>query len=357
MDSQYIMVTQLVVSHNNLFNHFFFLSFFLFLPGPGAQYQQEMIYTTGPDGTPGEPLMAYVPYNPAHGQQMAGPPYWPPGVPQDQAGAVYVAGPGGQAIDGAGMVRRVVYNPVNPQYANIPLMTNGGPVGGRGTYAMTPTPAGMMAVRQPGEMDMGMYGNPRDNRAMDRGKDSRRSMLDNRDDKRYDRERGNTRNHSRDMNGYGRASSSVNPMRDPLVDEFRSTYGKSRQWELVDLLGHVVAFCQDQHGSRFIQQRLEVCAEVDKQLIFDEIIPSAHSLMTDVFGNYVLQKLFEYGTPEQCETLALLLAGQSVQLSMQMYGCRVVQKALEYVSTQRLIVLVSEFENPQVCINTQSLLG
>ena len=32
-------------------------------------------------------------------------------------------------------------------------------------------------------------------------------------------------------------NNSINPMRDPLVDEFRSTYGKTRQWELVDLLG------------------------------------------------------------------------------------------------------------------------
>jgi hypothetical protein len=29
-----------------------------------------------------------------------------------------------------------------------------------------------------------------------------------------------------------------------MVDEFRSTYGKSRQWGLRDLIGHVVAFCQ-----------------------------------------------------------------------------------------------------------------
>ena len=50
----------------------------------------------------------------------------------------------------------------------------------------------------------------------------------------------------------------------PSQDEFRSTYGKSRQWGLCDLLGHVVAFCQDQHGSRFIQQRLEVRATPDR---------------------------------------------------------------------------------------------
>lgn len=146
------------------------------------------------------------------------------------------------------------------------------------------------------------------------------------------------------------------PVRDQLVEEFRLTYGKSRQWELQDLLGHVVAFCQDQHGSRFIQQRLEVANDHEKQVIFEEVLPSAHSLMTDVFGNYVIQKLFEYGAPEQCETLASLIAGQAVQLALQMYGCRVIQKALEYVNTQRLVALVAEFEGAQVlrCVHDQN---
>jgi pumilio RNA-binding family len=34
---------------------------------------------------------------------------------------------------------------------------------------------------------------------------------------------------------------------------------------------------------------------MDKQTVFDELLPNAHSLMKDVFGNYVVQKLFEYG--------------------------------------------------------------
>ena len=153
---------------------------------------------------------------------------------------------------------------------------------------------------------------------------------------------------SRSSSSSAGSAVSANPARDSLVEEFRNTYGKTRQWGLRDLIGHAVAFCQDQHGSRFIQQRLEVCVDADKQTMFDEIVPAAQSLVTDVFGNYVLQKLFEYGTPDQCESLAVLLQGQAVQLSMQMYGCRVVQKALEYVHTPRLLELVAEFENPQV---------
>jgi hypothetical protein len=139
-----------------------------------------------------------------------------------------------------------------------------------------------------------------------------------------------------------------NASRDAVVEDFRSTYGKGRQWEIKDLVGHVVAFCQDQHGSRFIQQRLEVATPVDKQLVFDEVITNAQALITDVFGNYVIQKLFEFGSPEQCETLATLLTGQAVNLALQMYGCRVIQKALEYVQTPRLLFLVGEFEGQQV---------
>jgi pumilio RNA-binding family len=56
------------------------------------------------------------------------------------------------------------------------------------------------------------------------------------------------------------------------------------------------------------------------------VLPHAQSLMTDVFGNYVIQKLFDHGGPDQREALASFLVGHAVQLSLQMYGCRVVQK-------------------------------
>lgn len=47
----------------------------------------------------------------------------------------------------------------------------------------------------------------------------------------------------------------------------------------------------DQYGSRFIQQKLETATTEEKNMVFDEITPQALSLMTDVFGNYVIQKV------------------------------------------------------------------
>lgn len=43
-------------------------------------------------------------------------------------------------------------------------------------------------------------------------------------------------------------------------------------------------------------------------MVFNEIYPSALMLMVDVFGNYVIQKFFEYGTIEQKRLL-----GESLQ--------------------------------------------
>lgn len=54
--------------------------------------------------------------------------------------------------------------------------------------------------------------------------------------------------------------------------------------------------------------------------------------MTDVFGNYVIQKFFEFGTPEQKAQLIGKIRGNVLSLALQMYGCRVIQKALETIS-------------------------
>ena len=85
-------------------------------------------------------------------------------------------------------------------------------------------------------------------------------------------------------------------------------------------------FSGDQHGSRFIQQKLETANSDEKEQVFREIQPNSLQLMTDVFGNYVVQKLFEHGNQTQKKILANQMKGHVLSLSTQMYGCRVVQK-------------------------------
>ncbi|VAI63148.1 unnamed protein product [Triticum turgidum subsp. durum] len=133
-----------------------------------------------------------------------------------------------------------------------------------------------------------------------------------------------------------------------LLEEFKTN--KTRSFELLDIVGHVVEFSSDQHGSRFIQQKLETASTEEKNMIFPEILPQARMLMTDVFGNYVIQKFFEYGTEPQQKQLANLLKGHVYTLSTQMYGCRVVQKALEVVGVEQQTQMALELDGNTIIL-------
>lgn len=50
--------------------------------------------------------------------------------------------------------------------------------------------------------------------------------------------------------------------------------------------------------------------------------------MEDVFGNYVVQKLFEHGTQLQKKLLAQAMKGKVYDLSLNQYGCRVLQEVM-----------------------------
>jgi len=126
--------------------------------------------------------------------------------------------------------------------------------------------------------------------------------------------------------------------RSPVLEDFRINKS-GRKWDLSvsnstvkkpaltskDIRGHIVEFSGDQFGSRFIQQKLESSSAEDRQRIFDEIMLSAYMLMSDVFGNYVIQKMLELGDAKQKALLATTMEGNVVHLSMHMYGCRVSQ--------------------------------
>ncbi|KAJ8770831.1 hypothetical protein K2173_021746 [Erythroxylum novogranatense] len=148
-------------------------------------------------------------------------------------------------------------------------------------------------------------------------------------------------------------SSFDDPKRHYLLEELKSNSAK--KIELSDITGRIVEFSVDQHGSRFIQQKLEQCNVEEKVSVFDEVLPHASKLMTDVFGNYVIQKFFEHGSPEQRMELANRLRGQVLPLSLQMYGCRVIQKAFEMIGLDQKIKLVQELDGHVMrCVHDQN---
>jgi mRNA-binding protein PUF3 len=108
--------------------------------------------------------------------------------------------------------------------------------------------------------------------------------------------------------------------------DFKRESKTSKRWELTDIYDDVVEFAGDQHGSRFIQQKLETANSEVKEKIFKELESNSLQLMQDVFGNYVIQKFFEHGDQTQKKILASKMKGNVSTLANQMYACRVVQK-------------------------------
>ncbi|KAJ7876386.1 armadillo-type protein [Mycena olivaceomarginata] len=119
-----------------------------------------------------------------------------------------------------------------------------------------------------------------------------------------------------------------------MLDEFRGSGG--RKWKLRDITGFVVEFSGDQHGSRFIRNEFSTTSSEERQSVFDEIVPdNTLQLLQDVFGNYVIQKL---------HCLPYIMEGHVLHLSSNLYGCCVVQKAIESILPDQQASFVRELE-------------
>jgi hypothetical protein len=142
-----------------------------------------------------------------------------------------------------------------------------------------------------------------------------------------------------------------------LLEAFKQSARKTgaEALSLADVAGHVSEFARDQHGSRFIQQRLETASREEIAQALEEILPDATELAADVFGNYVVQKFFERGDDAVREALVDRLRGNVLRLSLHAYGCRVVQKALELVDDETKAALAFELDgNVLRCVRDQN---
>lgn len=147
---------------------------------------------------------------------------------------------------------------------------------------------------------------------------------------------------SRNASSSGKGTNHI--YRSPLLEEIRSNF-KGKEYYLKDIYGHAVEFTKDQHGSRFIQQKLPESSDEEKEVIFNEIRDISYDLMTDVFGNYVIQKYFEHGSPIQKKILLDCMIGHIYELSLQTFGCRVVQRALEAIDLDGQIQIIEELKD------------
>ncbi|KAG0252310.1 hypothetical protein BG011_007048 [Mortierella polycephala] len=98
----------------------------------------------------------------------------------------------------------------------------------------------------------------------------------------------------------------------------------------------------DQQASIHLQQKLKTSPSEQKTQIIDAILGQAYALMSNRFGNFLIQRCFEFGTPQQIEALAQAMRGNVLTLACDPFGCHVVQKALDNVEEDCKARIVTE---------------
>lgn len=118
--------------------------------------------------------------------------------------------------------------------------------------------------------------------------------------------------------------------------------------KLEDFSGDIYSLCKDQHGCRFLQRQLDLGRDAKKNssngsvfsnevaatMIFNEIYLKIIELMTDPFGNYLIQKLFENVTVDQRIILVKNALPDFIRIALDPHGTRALQKLVECITTE-----------------------
>ncbi|TID19962.1 hypothetical protein E6O75_ATG07422 [Venturia nashicola] len=103
-----------------------------------------------------------------------------------------------------------------------------------------------------------------------------------------------------------------------------------------------IIYNNDQQASIFLQQKLKLGTQEQKDAIITAITKQSLALMLNRFGNFLIQRCFEHGSEGQVVAIADHMENNVVMLSMDAFGCHVVQKAFDCVSEKNKFNMVHE---------------
>ncbi|GAY57560.1 hypothetical protein CUMW_180390 [Citrus unshiu] len=122
-----------------------------------------------------------------------------------------------------------------------------------------------------------------------------------------------------------------------------------------EVTGRIYLMAKDQHGCRFLQRKISEGTLEDIEKIFVEIIDHIVELMTDPFGNYLVQKLLEVCNEDQRMQILQAItrkAGDLVRIST-----RAVQKVIETLKSPEQFSLVVSSLKPGIVTLIKNMNG
>eukprot|EP00581_Thalassiosira_minuscula_P017159 CAMPEP_0183722464 /NCGR_PEP_ID=MMETSP0737-20130205/14406_1 /TAXON_ID=385413 /ORGANISM="Thalassiosira miniscula, Strain CCMP1093" /LENGTH=529 /DNA_ID=CAMNT_0025952623 /DNA_START=116 /DNA_END=1705 /DNA_ORIENTATION=+ len=151
----------------------------------------------------------------------------------------------------------------------------------------------------------------------------------------------------KDKNKYGQLELNVFEVENEDLASALNYVNRNPKATLFDVDGIIPDIAKaDEGASRFIQKRLKLGNNEERQLGLTTALASLDELVVDQYGNFMLQGLFEFGTAEMKKELMDAIYGQDVvSLCLHMHGCRVIQKAIRCLEQEEVCKLITEFQD------------
>jgi hypothetical protein len=120
----------------------------------------------------------------------------------------------------------------------------------------------------------------------------------------------------------------------PSIFNYNQNFNEpEKEPDIEKLLNNIEETVKEQTSCRHLQKKLD---EGDRELIdrvFDQLIKSIKNYMSDPFGNYLCQELFDLCTPKQISIVIDKIAEHVVKLATNLHGTRAIQKIIEKAVT------------------------
>jgi hypothetical protein len=88
---------------------------------------------------------------------------------------------------------------------------------------------------------------------------------------------------------------------------------------------------KDQSGCRFLQKKIEEETQFALNCIYPVILDHLLDTVNDQFGNYLIQKFFEYLSPQEIHRFLNLIGPSFAPIGINQYGTRVLQKIIDFL--------------------------
>jgi len=118
---------------------------------------------------------------------------------------------------------------------------------------------------------------------------------------------------------------------------------ESVQFVLNSFMGQVVLLARHAFGCRVLQRIIEHCTEAQVTPIVDELLVAVDSMLTDQYGNYVIQHVMESGILRHRSIIVQATRGRVQELSCHKFASNVMEKCVQNCTPEeRSEVIVSE---------------